>query len=210
MKTQRWRSLLTEQAKFGKTLFSLTELANMAGVPRRSVNVEMTRLVKYGVTVRYAKGLYGLSGQIVLPEQLLPVMDPYAYATGAYALMRHGIVTQVPTVITSFTTRRHCRREMQTPIGQMEFVCVKPPIYRRETQVVAGPELALCDFFYITLRRGMNPVRLLTFRRLNHLKQSVLARMVRRYPATVRRQIATLMSGRLANRLSGGTVARPR
>jgi len=194
MKTQRWQSLLAEQAKLGKVLFTLTELANAAGAPRRRVNVEVTRLVKYGVAVRYAKGLYGLAGHAVQPEQLLPSMDPHAYITAAYALMQHGIVTQVPTVITCFTTRRHYRREMQTPIGRMEFVCVRPPIYRRETRIVAGPELALCDFFYITLRRGMNPVSLLTFRQLKRLKRSLLARVVKRYPTTVRRQIAALMS----------------
>jgi len=193
MKIRQWQRLLTEQAKLGKVLFSLTELANIAGTPRRSVNVELTRLVKYGVAVRYAKGLYGLSGTIVLPEQLLPCMDPHAYVTGAYALMQDGIVTQVPTVITCFTTRRHYRREMQTPIGRVEFVCVKPPIYRRETRIIAGPELALCDLFYITLRRGMNPVSMLTFRGLRHLNRSVLTRTVKRYPTTVRQQIAAIL-----------------
>jgi hypothetical protein len=195
MRTREWQSLLAEQSRLRKVLFTLTELANIAGVPRRIVNVEMTRLVKYGVVVRYAKGLYGLSGNTVLPEQLLPCMDPHAYVTGAYALMQHGFVTQVPTVITSFTTRRHYRREIQTPIGRIEFICVKPPIYRCEVRAVAGPELALCDFVYITLRRGMNPASMLTFRRLKHLKRSVLARTVKRYPTTVRQQVAALVSG---------------
>ena len=192
MKTREWQSLLSAQSRLGKVLFTLTELANASGVPRQRVNVEMARLVNYGVAVRYAKGLYGLSGSVVPLEKLLPGMDPHAYVTGAYALMHHGLATQVPTVIITFTTRRHFRRDVQTPVGRIEFVCVKPPVYRREVQSVAGPELALCDFVYITLRRGMNPASLLTFRRLDKLKRTVLARIVKRYPATVRRQIAAL------------------
>jgi hypothetical protein len=195
MNTRKWQNLLAEQAKLGKVLFTLTELANAAGVPGRIVNVEMTRLVKYGVTMRYAKGLYGLAGTVVMPDQLIPSMDPHAYITGAYALMKHGVVTQALTVITCFTTRRHYRREIQTPVGRIEFVCVKPPIYRREVRTIAGPELALCDFVYITLRRGMDPVGLLTFRRLQHLRQSLLARTVKRYPVTVRQCISTLVPG---------------
>jgi predicted transcriptional regulator of viral defense system len=193
MKTRQWQNLLTEQSQQGKTLFTLTELANTAGVPRSRVNVEMTRLVKYGVLARHAKGIYSLAGYAVPPEQLLARVDPHAYITGAYALLQHGVITQVPTVITCFTTRRHFNREMQTAVGRIEFVCVKPPIYRREVRAVAGPELALYDFVYIALRRGMSPERLVTFRLLNDLKRSVLIRTGNRYPSTVRRQVSAIV-----------------
>jgi len=192
MKTREWQRLLGEQAKLGKTLFTITELANASGTPRRVVNVEMTRLVKYGVVVRHAKGLYGLTGIAVPLETLVQNLDPHAYVTGLYALMRHGLVTQVPAVITCFTTRRHFKREVLTPAGRIEFVCVKPPIYRGEVRGVAEPELALCDFVYISLRRGLSPAGLVTFRLRQKWASSKLARIARRYPATVRRQIATL------------------
>jgi predicted transcriptional regulator of viral defense system len=194
MKTRDWQNLLGAQAQLGKTLFTLTELANLSSTPRHIVNVEMTRLVKYGVAVRYAKGLYGLTASAVSVEQLLASMDPHAYITGAYALMRHGLVTQVPTVVTCFTTRRHFRREMVTPAGRIEFVCVKPPVYQNEPSTIAGPEQALCDFVYISLRRGQSPTGLLTFRGPERLKLSELNRIVKRYPATVRRQVATIVT----------------
>jgi len=192
MKTRTWQEFFAGQSKNGKILFTLTELANVAGVPRRIVNVEMTRLVKYGVVTRYSKGLYGRCGENVLPEQLLPCMDSHAYVTGVYALMRHGLATQVPTVITCFTTRRHYRRVTQTMIGRIEFVCVKPPVYRHAAGVIAGPEQALCDFVYMTLRRGVDPASILTLRRLQCLQRVVLVRTVKRYPVTVRRKVAAL------------------
>jgi hypothetical protein len=195
MKTREWQRLFQAQARLGKLLFTPTELANASGVPGSRVCVELTRLVKYGVAVRQAKGLYSLAGNPVPLEQLLPGLDPHAYVTGAYALLRQGLVTQAPTVITTFTTRRHFRREIQTPAGRIEFVCVKPPVYRREVQTIAEPELALCDFAYLALRRGLNPAGLFTFRRLNSLKRPLLDRIAKRYPATVRRQVVALVDG---------------
>ena len=196
MKTREWQKLLSEQVRLGKTLFTVTELANASGAPRRVVNVEMGRLVKYGVVVRHAKGLYGLAGTSVPLEALLGRLDPHAYVTGAYALMRHGLVTQVPAVIHVFTTRRHSRTEVQTSEGRIEFVCVTPPIYRREVQFIAGPELALCDYVYIARRRGLNPATLVTLRHLQNLKKPLLMRTLKRYPATVRRQVAAMVEGR--------------
>lgn len=192
MKTRDWQRLLTEQARAGKVLYTVTELANASGGPRSMVNVEMTRLVKYGVVVRYAHGLYGLADFPAPPEMVLHALDAHAYITGAYALMQCGLITQVPILITAFTTRRHSQREVSTPSGRIEFVCVRPPIYRREVDVMAGPELALCDFVYIALRRGMDPAGLVTFRKLKTLKTSVLNWTVKRYPSTVQHRIAEL------------------
>jgi hypothetical protein len=196
MKTREWQKLLGEQAKVGKTLFTLTELANASGAPRRVINVEMARLVKYGVVVRHAKGLYGLAGASVPLEALLNALDPHAYVTGAYALMRHGFVTQVPAAIEAFTTRRHSRTDVQTPAGRIEFVCVTAPIYRREVKFVAGSELALCDYVYIARRRGMNPATLVTLRHVRDLKKPLLMRTLKRYPATVLRQVVAMVERR--------------
>ena len=196
MKTRDWQRLLGEQVEVGKTLFTLTELANASGAPRRVVTVEMARLVRYGVVVRHAKGLYGLAGTSVPLETLLRGLDPHAYVTGAYALMRHGVVTQVPAVIHAFTARRHSRTEVQTPEGRIEFVSVAPPIHRRGVKFIAGPEMALCDYVYIMRRRGMNPATLVTLRHLRTLKKPLLMRTLKRYPATVRQQVAAMVEGK--------------
>lgn len=194
MKMREWQKLFSEQARLGKSLFTVTELANASGAPRPVVAVEMARLVKYGVVARYAQGLYGLAGTVVPAEKLLHSRDPHAYITGAYALMQHGLITQVPTVITAFSSHRHTRREIPTPAGRIEFVCVKPPVYRREVMSMAGPELALCDFVYLARRRGMDPAALATFRRLKKLRRAVLARAAKRYPSTVKRCVSALVS----------------
>lgn len=192
MKTREWQKMLGEQARLGKTLFTVTELANASGKPRRIVNVELTRLVKYGVAVRHARGLYSLADSAVPLERLVRSLDPHAYVTGAYALMQYGLITQVPTVITTFTTRRHSRKNVTTPSGRIEFTCIKPPIYRSEIIGIAGRELAFCDFVYISLRKGVDPRSQVTFRHLETLKKTLLMRVAKRYPSTVRQKVAML------------------
>jgi len=193
VKAREWRNLFVGQARLGKVLFTFTELANASGVRGGRLNVELSRLVKYGVVVRHAKGIYGVADGVVSAEQLLASLDPCAYLTGAYVLVQEGLVTQVPSVITCFTARRHFRREIQTPAGRMEFVCVKPPIYRGDVGSRACAEQALCDWVYLALRRGQSPAGMLTFRRLDHLRRSILNRVLRRYPETVRRAVGALL-----------------
>jgi hypothetical protein len=195
MNTREWQRLLAEHAKQGKLLFTVTELANASGVPRGAVNVEMARLVKYGVVVRYARGLYGLPDTTVPPEKAVQSLDALAYVTGAYALMRHGLITQVPSVITAFTTQRHFNRELQAPVGRLRFVCVQPPVYSYRASGMAEPEQALCDFVYLCRRRGTDPSSLVTPRGRGKLRKKVLARIVKRYPATVGWSVAAFAQG---------------
>ena len=60
MKANAWRKYLDEQReRHGKVLFTVTELANVAGVSRAALNVELARLREQEVIMRYAHGLYG-------------------------------------------------------------------------------------------------------------------------------------------------------
>ena len=184
MKTLDWmRFLEAQHRQHGKALFRVAELANVAGRDAHALNIELARLVKKEVIVRYATGVYGLPGRAT-PEQLVPVLDEGAYLTGAYALYRHNLVTQAPAEITCFTNRRHNRsRERTTPFGRLAFVRVAPRIYRKPAEgVLASPEQAICDFVHMTRRQGLDPSAILTFRRLASLSQHRLAALLKRYP----------------------------
>lgn len=193
MKARDWQKYFEEQSRQGKNLFTVTELANVAGVSRRAVNVELSRLMRYGIVERYGRGNYGLPGRTTA-ETLLPSVDPYAYITGVYALLQRGLITQVPAAITCFTNHRHNRRETQTPAGRYVFSCVKKPIYHPPNQgALAEPEQALCDLVYMMRRRGADPRTVLTFRNLDRLRKAALADTARRYPVSVADYLATLM-----------------
>ena len=187
MKTIDWMRFLESQfEQHGKALFRVAELANVADRDAHALNVELARLVKKDVIARYATGVYGLPGHAT-PEQLVPVLDDGAYITGAYALYRHNLITQAPAEITCFTNRRHNRsRERTTPWGRLVFVGVVPNVYRKPADgVLAPPEQAFCDFVHLTLRQGLDPFTIVTFRGLAGLSQRRLVAMMKRYPPKV-------------------------
>jgi hypothetical protein len=198
MKAREWQKYLEEQQRLhGKILFTVTELANVAGTSRSALNVELTRLRRQGQIARYAHGQYGLPG-LITPALLLPAMDAHAYITGSYALHLHNLITQAPARISCFTDRRSPRaRERDTPVGRFVFICVRSCVYAPPCNgVVATPAQALCDFVYMTRRQGVLIEGLVTFRNLNGIAATDLAASLVRYPVAVQRHVRELVAGR--------------
>ena len=195
MKALDWMRFLENQHRqHGKTLFRVAELANIAGRDAHALNVELARLVRKEVIARYAVGIYGLPGRAT-PEQLVLALDDGAYMTGAYALYRHNLITQVPTEITCFTNRRHNRSRIRaTPFGELVFVRVSPTVYSKPTDgVLASPEQSLCDFVRMTQRQGLDPATLVTFRGLNRLSVRRLQAILKHAPPTVTSQVRQII-----------------
>ncbi len=81
MKAREWQRVLeTQRRDHAKTLFTATELANLAQTSLPSVNVQLSRLASQGVLTRYARGIYGLPSG-VQPETLAHAIDPASYVT---------------------------------------------------------------------------------------------------------------------------------
>jgi hypothetical protein len=195
VKANAWRKYLDEQRdQHGKVLFTVSELANVAGASPAALNVELTRLRAQDILARYAHGLYG-PPRAVAPEALVRAIDSHAYITAHYALFVNNLVTQVPTVITCFTDRRSPRaRERATPIGRLVFVCVRSGIYWPPAEgAIVSPTQALCDYVYLSRRQGTSPEALVTFRNLARICDPDLSNIVARYPETVRRQVHDLV-----------------
>ena len=195
MKARKWQQYLeTERRLHGKTVFTVTELANASGSRPHVLNVELARLCRQGIIVRYARGRYGLP-ETVTPETLLPQLDTHAYITGAFALHRHNLITQMPIEITCFTNRRHNRSRVRTtPVGRFTFVCVQSPVYAAPVDgVLAGPEQAVCDYVFLMRRRGISPASQVTFRGLHGLDLKALQELTSRYPKTIRQPLAEIL-----------------
>jgi len=187
MKTLDWIKYFGEQrARHGKVVFSAPELANVARTTLHCVNTELGRLIQRGVVHRYAQGRYGpVEG--VRPEDVVAAVDPGAYITSLYALFHHHLVTQVPVEVVCFTHRRHNRKPNRaTEAGTLKFICVPADIYAPPAgSVIATPEQALCDFAWLSLRDGVEPKALVTFRNLHRISPKRLKLALRRYPGAV-------------------------
>ena len=199
MRAIEWQQFFQEQRdKHGKAVFTITELANVSSLDPRSLKAALQRLVEYGVIQRYTKGRYGLSGAASI-EDLIPSLDPAGYVTGMYALYRHQLIAQAPVEISCFTNRRHNRSRVRaTPFGRIVFVCVAASIYRYpEEDVIASPEQSLCDFVYLCRRHGIVPSDIASFRNMDRLNTDQLQTYLKRYPASVDREIERLLESQL-------------
>ncbi len=191
MKARQWQRYLESEARLhGKTIFTVTELANVSGSSPHALNVELDRLIDQQVIMRYARGRYGLPGAVDA-ETLLPQLDASAYITGAYALFRRNIVMQAPANICCFTNRRHNRSRVRvTAAGRFTFVCVRPPIYAPPADaVLAPPEQALFDLVLTMRRDGIDPLSQFTFAHLDRLDPATISAIAGRYPATTRQDV---------------------
>ncbi len=189
----KWQQYLEEQLVCGKKLFTVAELANIAATSHHALNVELKRLTKRGVLEKYARGVYGTPNKAA-PEDLVRYLDEHAYITSAYALFRHGIITQAPKIFTCFTDRRHNRSGVRkSSLGRFVFVTVRQPIYAPPVDTVIAPgKQALYDFVYLMRRRGVNPRNVVTFRNLNNLRQKPNGYALR-YPTSVKKDVANLL-----------------
>ncbi len=195
MKANAWRKFFEEQReKYGKVLFTVTELANVACTSRAALNVELARLRDQEIVVRYTHGLYGMPGS-VSPHVLVPAIDSHAYITGHYALYGYQMVTQMPVTITCFTDRRSPRaQERVTPVGRLVFVCVRSNVYVPVCESpIAPPAQALCDYVYLSRRRGTAPEALVTFRNLGKLRVADVPSVLPRYPVSVQKHVERLL-----------------
>ena len=195
MKALAWQQFFVEQRdRHGKVIFSVAELANVARTSLHNVNTELGRLVQRGLIRRYAQGRYGLP-DLPETEAIISGVDPSAYITGHYALFLNRIVTQVATRIDCFTRRRHHpQKACATESGKVNFVTVPPAIYDRPSGRTPA-EQALCDFCWLTLRNGMQPQSLVTFRNLRNLKPRTLRGYLKHYPEAVQRAVEQIVSG---------------
>jgi hypothetical protein len=195
VRADAWRKYLEDQrAKYGKVLFTLTELANVAGASPAALNVELARLRRQEIIVRYTHGLYGMPGA-VSPQVLVPAIDSHAYLTGHYALYGYQTVTQMPVTMTCFTDRRSPRaQERVTSVGRLIFVCVRSSVYLPVPEAaIAPPAQSLCDYVYLSRRHGAEPEALVTFRNLARIRPEDLAPILGRYPVSVQKHVERLL-----------------
>ncbi|MBF0432055.1 MAG: hypothetical protein HQK83_12295 [Fibrobacteria bacterium] len=195
MKLFDWHKLLAEQQRAsGKVLYTVTELAHLSGCSHAVLNVELSRLVKQKVLLRYGRGVYGLPETVQIPE-LLSYLDSRAYITGGFALAGYNLVTQYVNRIICFTDRRHNRSRLRhTPLGCYEFVTVGSPVYRYPaSRGTADPEQAFLDFLYLSRRRGLNAQSLVSFHNLSSLNREKLRRLSANYPLSVMQESDNLL-----------------
>ncbi len=124
---------LMAQDRQGRQVFTHRDLATL--FPERSsrtLQAGLGRLVKSGILMRAAPGIYvnALSGNgyVHTLEQIARALrrGEYSYISLESALSEHGVISQIPMRLTVMTTGR--KGEFNTPFGTIEFTHTARPL----------------------------------------------------------------------------------
>ena len=193
MKAHEWeRFFASQRTEHGKHVFTVSELANVASASPTVVNVMLARLARRGVVERVTRGIYAPPG-VATTDDVLPLIAPGAYITGARVLFDAGFITQVPLTTLCFTSRRPFRNERNTSLGRLKLMVMSPPVYEPPPAGVrASPEQALFDLALTT--DAHVPLRgLYTFRHAGNFRRAELHRLATRYQSITRDKVNDLL-----------------
>jgi predicted transcriptional regulator of viral defense system len=179
--------------RLGKSWFTIAEMQKITALSRPSLRVFLSRWTRSGRLERIGPGLYRLPGTAVNLEQLGTASCFPSYVSFESALSKHGILSQLPYVLTFATTHRS--RRLRVLNTELQYRHLRPDLffgYEQQPGVyIALPEKALLDQLYmVTLgRASLDPATL----NLAPLRLARLRRHARAFPATVKRRLKVLM-----------------
>ncbi|MFQ6058987.1 MAG: helix-turn-helix domain-containing protein [Anaerolineae bacterium] len=156
----RWVALLQHLARQGQDFLTLLALQRLTGLGEGAARKAVLRLEEKGYLTRVGRNLYANRFGHPTLERLAMILGAPCYISFESALERHGILSQVPLVLTCASTSRSERR--QTPLGEILFHRLRPALffgYRTEDGILwAEPEKALLDWLYIHRKHhGVTP-----------------------------------------------------
>ncbi len=147
--------------KLGRPVFTTHELASISGKSASTVIQCLNRLVRQGLIIKAYHGVWAETGTGTLSGfQIIPYLfgGRRAYVSFITALHLHGIIEQIPQVIT-LASQSHTRT-IRTRIATFSVHQIAPAIfngfdwYKKEGNfLVAEPEKALIDSLYLSSRK---------------------------------------------------------
>lgn len=155
------RNILVFIRKLGRTVFTTHDVVSVSGKSASTVVQSLNRLAQQGLLTKIYRGVWAEAGPKALsPFELIPCLFPRrrVYVSFITALHLHGIVEQIPQVIT-LASLSHTRT-LRTRAGVFSVHQMAPAFfdgfdwYRGEGSfLIAEPEKALMDSLYLSSRK---------------------------------------------------------
>ncbi len=161
MKTQQRQDITTFIRKMGRPVFTTRELTAISGKSASTVVQSLNHLVKQGQLIKIYRGVWAdQSLRAISPFEIIPALFPRqrVYVSFTTALHLHGIVEQIPQVITLVSTAH--TNILRTKAGVFSVHQIAPAFfdgfdwYKGEGHfLIAEPEKALIDSLYLSSRK---------------------------------------------------------
>ena len=147
--------------KMRRPVFTTHELTAISGKSASTVAHSLTRLVKQGLLMKIYRGVWAEPGpRSISPFEIILYLFPRqrVYVSFITALHLHGIVEQIPQVITLASTAH--TSTLRTKAGVFSVHQISPALfdgfdwYKGEGSfLIAEPEKALLDSLYLSSRK---------------------------------------------------------
>jgi predicted transcriptional regulator of viral defense system len=150
-------------------IFTTRDYANYSSITVPAASKRLLRLADKKLLTRVTKGLWANTGHPWFhPLACVPYLlgKEQGYISFLSALHLHGLVSQIPKTIQTATTGH--ARTLDSPVGQYEFLQLKPELMQQGTQwsetrlpyLIATAEKALIDTLYLSTRKNRRFARL--------------------------------------------------
>lgn len=144
--------------KIGRHYFTTAEVAAVSGKSTSAAVQALNGLEKQGVVMKIYRGVWAeVTQKLLSPYGAIPFVFPlsHAYVSFISALHLHGIIEQIPQVITLASTSH--TRVITTRLGTFHIHQIHPSFFagfdwynRTGDFLIAEPEKALADCLYLT------------------------------------------------------------
>ena len=154
------RNILVYIKQLKRPIFTTHELISLSGKSASAVTQALNYLVKQGLLIKVYRGVWVEADQKISPYRLAPFLKPKnrVYVSFLSALHLHGIVEQIPQVITLASTAHSAT--LRTTLGVFQLHRIAPEFfagfdwYRGEGNfLIAEPEKALVDCLYLSAHK---------------------------------------------------------
>lgn len=144
-------------------IFTTRDYANYSSISMPAASKRLLRLAEKKLLTRITKGLWAnTSHPHFHPLACVPYLlgKEQGYVSFLTALHLHGLVSQIPKTIQIATTGH--ARMLDSPVGQYEFLQIKPELMKQGTKwtdthlpyLIATAEKALIDTLYLSTRKN--------------------------------------------------------
>jgi len=161
METATPQNIMVFIKRLGRPVFTTHELVSISGKSASTIVQSLNRLEQKGLLIKIYRGIWAEPGAKVLSSfEIIPYLFPRqrVYVSFITALHLHGIVEQIPQVITVASLSH--TRTIRTKAGVFSVHQLTPGFfsgfdwYKGEGSfLIAEPEKALIDSLYLSSRK---------------------------------------------------------
>lgn len=182
-----WITILQKVGKEGGKILTSSTLQAATGLSLAAIKKATQRLSERRYFIKLADKFYANKFALPSLEEVAMVLGRSCYISFESALEKHGIISQMPLVLTCATTRK--TRSISTTLGEIFFHHIQPRLFsdyfNEEGVLWATPEKALLDYIYINLKVKKGVMALDEFNP-DKLNKTRLKKLLQKYPKTVK------------------------